>query len=299
MTDRLYDAAQRALDSLNDLIRNTFDPGVEALGARYELAHVLSDPALMAARAAARQTTGQDDTKPAPWTADGRHGPTPDEAAAFLRFMATQHPAAAHCCTNCDGIDPDSCLNNPDRPKDPTTADDPTPLRWGLGDVLHGDDDTTIVCLSGPDRKPYWLELDPERAAAFRQDLTPPAAGQDGIERAPSPGWRCAYCGLEVEDRGHPLIQEHSNWYPIWVHVPGGYSACHPQKGAASTRATPAVGQPAEAHDTEVRERVRLAIAQQYLDDTGSGRTVDELDDTEFGSLADAALSALTVEDER
>lgn len=60
---------------------------------------------------------------------------------------------------------------------DPTTADDPTPLRWGLGDVLHGDDDSVIVCLSGPDRAPYWLELDPDRAAALRADLTPPAAG--------------------------------------------------------------------------------------------------------------------------
>ncbi|MFE3123708.1 hypothetical protein ACFXHD_09835 [Streptomyces hydrogenans] len=47
-----------------------------------------------------------------------------------------------------------------------------------------------------------------------------------------------------------------------------------------------------------VRERVRLAIAQHWLDETGSGRTVDELDDTEFGSLADAALRALGVEDE-
>ncbi|MGW0034702.1 hypothetical protein ACWDXD_33415 [Streptomyces sp. NPDC003314] len=54
---------------------------------------------------------------------------------------------------------------------DPTTADDPVQLRWGLGDVLHGDDDSVIVCLSGPDREPYWLELDPERAAALRDDL--------------------------------------------------------------------------------------------------------------------------------
>ncbi|MFE4658132.1 hypothetical protein ACFRFJ_15785 [Streptomyces hydrogenans] len=45
-----------------------------------------------------------------------------------------------------------------------------------------------------------------------------------------------------------------------------------------------------------VRERVRLAIAQQWLADTGSGRTVDELDDAEFGDLADAALRALVVE---
>ncbi|MEK9524629.1 hypothetical protein MIU24_35500 [Streptomyces venezuelae] len=53
MADRLRAAAERALDALNDLIRNTFDPGSEALGARYELAHALTAPA-------ARQTTGQD-----------------------------------------------------------------------------------------------------------------------------------------------------------------------------------------------------------------------------------------------
>lgn len=62
-----------------------------------------------------------------------------------------------------------------DTEPDPTTADDPTPLRWGHGDVLHGDDNTVTVCLSGPDRKPYWLELDPERAQALRDDLAAPA----------------------------------------------------------------------------------------------------------------------------
>ncbi|MFD4242728.1 hypothetical protein ACFWP3_14165 [Streptomyces sp. NPDC058525] len=61
--------------------------------------------------------------------------------------------------------------------RDPTTtADDPVPLRWGHGDVLHGDD-TTIVCFSGPGGQPYWLALEPERAQALRDDLTPPAAG--------------------------------------------------------------------------------------------------------------------------
>ncbi|MFE6103214.1 hypothetical protein ACFVQ4_25100 [Streptomyces laurentii] len=60
---------------------------------------------------------------------------------------------------------------------DPTVADDPVQLRWGLGDVLPGDDDTVTICLSGPDREPYWLELDPERATALRNDLAPPAAG--------------------------------------------------------------------------------------------------------------------------
>lgn len=56
---------------------------------------------------------------------------------------------------------------------DPTTADDPTPLRWGLGDVEHGDDDSVTVYLSGPDREPYWLELDPDRRDALCNDLAP------------------------------------------------------------------------------------------------------------------------------
>ena len=68
-------------------------------------------------------------------------------------------------------------------PADPTTADDPTPLRWGLGDVLHSDDDSVIVCLSGPapDYRPYWLELEPERAAALRDDLANPHAPAAGL----------------------------------------------------------------------------------------------------------------------
>jgi hypothetical protein len=102
------------------------------------------------------------------------------------RQASGQQPdsAAAHCCGNCDGIDPATCLANPDRAAstpDPTIADDPTPLRWGLGDVLHGDDDTVIVCMSGPDREPYWLELDPERAAALRDDLADPHAPAAGL----------------------------------------------------------------------------------------------------------------------
>lgn len=66
---------------------------------------------------------------------------------------------------------------------DLAAAQDPTPLRWGLGDVLWGDDDTVTVLLSGPAGEPYWLELDPERAAVLREDL----AGPDGavvVDRA-------------------------------------------------------------------------------------------------------------------
>ncbi|MEU7399972.1 hypothetical protein [Streptomyces sp. NPDC044948] len=56
-------------------------------------------------------------------------------------------------------------------------APNPTPLRWGLNDVLWGDDDTVTVLLSGPDGEPYWLELDPERATVLRTDLAGPDAG--------------------------------------------------------------------------------------------------------------------------
>ncbi|MFG3228155.1 hypothetical protein ACGF07_25685 [Kitasatospora sp. NPDC048194] len=38
---RLIETARRALGALDDLIANTYDPGVEALGARYELAQAL------------------------------------------------------------------------------------------------------------------------------------------------------------------------------------------------------------------------------------------------------------------
>lgn len=57
-------------------------------------------------------------------------------------------------------------------------ADNPTPLRWGLDDVMWGDDDSVIVLLSGPDREPYWLELDPERAAVLRRNLAGPDSEQ-------------------------------------------------------------------------------------------------------------------------
>jgi len=60
--------------------------------------------------------------------------------------------------------------------EDLAAADNPTQLRWGLNDVQWGDDDTVTVLLSGPDREPYWLELDPERAAVLREDLAGPPA---------------------------------------------------------------------------------------------------------------------------
>ena len=65
--------------------------------------------------------------------------------------------------------------------EDLASADNPTPLRWGLNDVLRSDDDSVIVMLSGPDREAYWLELDPERAAVLREDLAGPPAVETHI----------------------------------------------------------------------------------------------------------------------
>jgi hypothetical protein len=53
---------------------------------------------------------------------------------------------------------------------------------------------------------------------------------------------RCVHCGLEVEDRGHPVARdvEGFGWYSNWVHFPGGYQPCFPQQGSDSPKATPA-----------------------------------------------------------
>lgn len=75
------------------------------------------------------------------------------------------------------------------RTEDLAAADNPTPLRWGLNDVLWGDDDTVTVLLSGPGGEPYWLELDLERAAVLRQDLAgPPAEEQPAVDASEACG---------------------------------------------------------------------------------------------------------------
>ncbi|MGP3737973.1 hypothetical protein ACTWJ9_33220 (plasmid) [Streptomyces sp. GDS52] len=102
------------------------------------------------------------------------------------RRMADKTPAAV--CAECghsraghregdDPVTPGECTACPDDERHdyrPATDGEPTPLRWGLDDVMHGDDDTTTVLLSGPSGEPYWLELEPERAAALRESLAGP-----------------------------------------------------------------------------------------------------------------------------
>lgn len=57
-------------------------------------------------------------------------------------------------------------------------AQEPVQLRWGLDDVEYGDDETATVMLSGANGEPYWVELDPERAAALRAALAGPATNE-------------------------------------------------------------------------------------------------------------------------
>ncbi|WP_328903281.1 hypothetical protein OHR86_28170 [Streptomyces sp. NBC_00441] len=95
---------------------------------------------------------------------------------------------------------------------DPTAADDPTPLRWGLNDTLWGDDGTVIVCMSGPDREPYWLELDPEQAAVLRVGLAgPPPAEADDTPMTPAREQEIRTLDLLalMSDRAAPVISGH------------------------------------------------------------------------------------------
>lgn len=130
--------------------------------------------------------------------------PTPDrtaELAATLREVLTHfgpmHDQVGGPVTYYDGfagVEPKAydrwraTLDGVPGALDPTEADDPTPLRWGLHDVLWGDDDTVTICLSGPTGEPYWLELGPDRADVLREDLagpptgTAPATDQEPVE---------------------------------------------------------------------------------------------------------------------
>ncbi|MEV7282856.1 hypothetical protein [Streptomyces sp. NPDC093111] len=108
--------------------------------------------------------------------------PKPRPGNVSARQAAGQPAAGCVCDTR-----PEECTAIGAKPNgDPTIADDPTPLRWGLNDVLHGDDHTVTICMSGPDSEPYWLELDTGKAAALRDDLAgpdAPAVGQpDAIQ---------------------------------------------------------------------------------------------------------------------
>lgn len=94
--------------------------------------------------------------------------------------------------------------------EDLASADNPTPLRWGLNDVQWCDDGTLLVMLSGPDREAYWLELDPERAAVLREDLAGPAE-----DPAPAEDFTGTQpCGHDDYHDPHPWADRPNVWCP-------------------------------------------------------------------------------------
>lgn len=98
---------------------------------------------------------------------------------------------------------------------------------------------------------------DTSRTAAARQ-----TTGQTDTEETT----RCQHCGLEVEDRGDPSMD--GNHHVHWVHIPGGYSICYPQEPGSPFRATPAVGQLAEAQATDYdRDPEAIAWARRKIQD--------------------------------
>lgn len=83
-----------------------------------------------------------------------------------------------------DGFGPDeiAAMIAPGATPGETVA--PVQLRWGPNDVMYGDDDTTTVMLSDANGRPYWLELEPERAAVLRVDLAGPEGEEPTNDRA-------------------------------------------------------------------------------------------------------------------
>lgn len=55
----------------------------------------------------------------------------------------------------------------------------------------------------------------------------------------PEPRTFCTFCAEEIENRSDPDMGGPSR--DNWVHIPGGYTPCYPQRGADSPHATPAV----------------------------------------------------------
>jgi hypothetical protein len=91
-------------------------------------------------------------------------------------------------------------------------APEPTQLRWGLDDVMWGDDDSTIVMLSGPQGEPYWLELDAERAAVLRSNLAGPDGEQPTADDEPEPS--TSPCGHDDYHGAHEWADRPGVWCP-------------------------------------------------------------------------------------
>jgi hypothetical protein len=100
---------------------------------------------------------------------------------------------------------------------------------------------------SGYDRGRAWAVEELRRLADEPASVPGRVAGEAQQDETQADGTECANCWREVENRSTPNMggPPHDNW----VHVPGGFTACFPQRGADSPRAEPrpaVVSQPAE-----------------------------------------------------
>ncbi|WP_331746805.1 hypothetical protein [Streptomyces sp. NBC_00842] len=106
----------------------------------------------------------------------------PPTIDGIIRAIHTQYPDSPHCEHDGDRW-PCPTITVIDQQPEPDEQE-PIPLRWGLGDVMYGDDDSTLVMLSGPGREPYWLELDSEQAIVLQQCLAGPTFTSETADEA-------------------------------------------------------------------------------------------------------------------
>lgn len=249
-TDRLYSAAQRALESLEDLIAHTTDPGVEALGARYQLATALSNASperqarcdlTVLHRGHAphlwRPRPGMDSI-PCPGNPDSAQEteePEDEEQRADRLEAERLHSEGNHeyCGMTCETHFPSDMLRNSILFRaipGSTNMLNELLRRAGQSEGVHA----CAHCGHPSDWHDEW------EGCVGLNGVGGVDSGNCTCTRHPTQAVetpRCAHCELEVEDRGHPGFGPYT---PHWVHTPGGYTHCHPQMGADSPRATPA-----------------------------------------------------------
>lgn len=79
---------------------------------------------------------------------------------------------------------------------------------------------------------------DGRRALGILTDYPCPTLHALDVPPQPDPGpTLCAHCGREVENRAEPTMGWPARDH--WVHVPGAYTLCHPERASRSPRAEP------------------------------------------------------------
>lgn len=181
-----------------------------------------------------------------------------DTVLAVLAVRDAARQTTTHACDNCDGIDPDTCLNNPDRAARQTT----------------GQTDTETRCSTcGHPIEPFygtdWIHTAGSATGCLR--ATAPTTGQAGTETMP------CICGHQEQRHVEDVCQdcgcgdylEPADARDVIKRWRTAALEARAQLAAAS-----AVGQPAEAHDTEARpprEQWRVEIFDPLAEEWAPG----------------------------